>query len=122
MRENIEKAIKTIKDNKVTLIVFLIGLVFIAFAIISPLLFTGNLGLIFGPDFTQDGIGQIGDVIGGTTAPIVGILGAILIYISFHQQVKANKLLEKETNRANFFKEYDTIIDLMDFAMKQYDL
>jgi hypothetical protein len=42
------------------------------------------------------------------------LLGAILIYISFQQQVK-------ETNITNFFKVYDTIVNLIDFTIKQYD-
>jgi hypothetical protein len=116
MKEDLKKFVDTIKNNK---FIFVVGLLCIC---IPPLLFTGNLLINFGPDFTKEGVGQIGDVIGGTTAPFIGLLGAILIYISFQQQVKANQTLEKETNRANFFKVYDTIVDLIDFTIKQYDI
>jgi len=37
--------------------------------------------------------GVIGDAINGITAPFIGILGVILIYISFNEQVIANKIL-----------------------------
>jgi hypothetical protein len=36
--------------------------------------------------------GGTGDAINGMTAPIIGTLGAILIFISFREQVKANRL------------------------------
>jgi hypothetical protein len=45
-------------------------------------------------DFTKTG--SIGDTIGGITAPIINILGAILIFISFKEQVKANKSLQND--------------------------
>ena len=41
--------------------------------------------------------GQIGDTIGGITAPFVGLLGALLVYKSFKAQIEANKTLSKET-------------------------
>jgi hypothetical protein len=64
----------------------LIGIVIIA---LMPLVFTRSMKFnTF--DFTQTG--QIGDTIGGITAPFVGILGAILVYISFNEQRKANML------------------------------
>jgi hypothetical protein len=123
MKEDFKKLADTIKNNK---FIFVVGLLCVC---IPPLLFTGNLFFTCGPDYTKEGIGQIGDVIGGTTAPFIGLLGAILIYISFQQQVKANqqqveanKCLEKGTKTANFFKEYDTIVDLIDFTKKQYEI
>lgn len=36
--------------------------------------------------------GQIGDTIGGITAPIINLIGAILVYVSFKAQIKANKI------------------------------
>jgi len=37
-----------------------------------------------------NGLGEIGDTIGGLTAPIIGLLAAYLVYISFEEQRKAN--------------------------------
>ncbi|KJF44050.1 hypothetical protein [Draconibacterium sediminis] len=41
-------------------------------------------------DFTETG--QIGDTIGGITAPIIGFMSAILIYLSFMIQHRANQI------------------------------
>lgn len=35
--------------------------------------------------------GQIGDTVGGLTAPILGLLNAILVYAAFRQQIAVNK-------------------------------
>ncbi len=54
----------------------------------------------FLPDFSETG--QIGDTIGGLTAPFLNGIAAILVFIAFKEQVKANELL-----RGQF--EYDKI-------------
>lgn len=36
--------------------------------------------------------GPVGDALNGMTAPVIGTVGAILIFVSFNEQVKANKL------------------------------
>lgn len=41
------------------------------------------------------GTGEIGDTIGGITSPIIGIMGAVLVYLSFRQQFRANELQQK---------------------------
>lgn len=38
------------------------------------------------------GANEVGDAINGLTAPIIGIAGAILVFISFREQVKANRI------------------------------
>jgi hypothetical protein len=43
--------------------------------------------------------GSVGDAINGMTAPIIGSLGVILIYISFREQVKANQLQFEALNK-----------------------
>jgi len=55
---------------------------FIVLAIITPFIFTRN-GLTW-LDFTHTG--PIGDTIGGLTAPIVGVLNAVLLYITLKRQ------------------------------------
>ena len=49
----------------------------------------------------------MGDTIGGLTAPVVGILGAFLVYRSFLVQIRANEEIRKE----NFLKLLDDYID-----------
>jgi hypothetical protein len=41
---------------------------------------------------------NIGNAINGITAPFIALLGAILVYISFIEQVKANKSLAKQNS------------------------
>jgi hypothetical protein len=49
--------------------------------------------------------GQIGDTIGGITAPFIGILGAILIFYSFMAQVYANKIMMKFNQKSMSFNK-----------------
>jgi hypothetical protein len=70
----------------------------IVYIVIAPFLLTRSGLRIF--DFTSTG--QIGDTIGGITAPTIGLLSAILIYISFKEQYKANLLLSSSRDEENF--------------------
>jgi hypothetical protein len=45
-----------------------------------------------------DGTTNLADTVNGLTAPIIGLLGAVLVYISFREQVKANTLQFKTIN------------------------
>lgn len=66
------------------LIILLIGTgILIFFAV---LLFT-RPALLTLFDYSQTG--QIGDTIGGIASPIIGILGAMLVYLSFQEQIDA---------------------------------
>jgi hypothetical protein len=55
--------------------------------------------------------GQIGDTIGGLTSPIIGLIGSILIYISFREQLKANaiqiKTLKKDKRKYRADRFFD---------------
>ena len=50
------------------------------------------------------GKGDIGSAIGGITAPFVGLTGAILVYLSFEQQIEANKI-QREALQNQIFRE-----------------
>lgn len=75
-------------------------------------------------DFKDNGV--IGDTIGGTTAPIVGLIGAILVYLSFKQQLIANEIQidlirsDKKNESANKEKEFlrDQIKDIKEAIEK----
>ena len=70
-----------ILSGKGVMIVGIIGV------LISPILFTrGSLFKIF--DFSNTG--QIGDTIGGITAPIVGLVSIILLYLTLREQQTFN--------------------------------
>jgi hypothetical protein len=47
--------------------------------------------LLAGPPLDIHDQAALGDTINGLTAPLIGIIGAILIYISFKEQVKSNR-------------------------------
>lgn len=69
------------------------------------------LAILMGPFLvlkyhSELGIGQftgpIGDTLGGLTAPFIGLLSAILVYMSFQEQVKANRLVQNQINEESF--------------------
>lgn len=57
--------------------------------LLAPFLLTG-FSYFKWANFTNTG--QVGDTIGGITAPIVNLISAILIYLSFRQQLLANEI------------------------------
>jgi hypothetical protein len=44
-------------------------------------------------------LGQIGDTIGGTTAPFIGLLSAVLVYRALQAQIKANEIIQKQVEK-----------------------
>jgi hypothetical protein len=44
-------------------------------------------------------LGQIGDTIGGTTAPFIGLLSAVLVYRALQAQIKANEIIQKQIEK-----------------------
>ena len=72
--------------------------------------------------FDYTNTGQIGDTIGGITAPFIGLLGAGLVFISFLKQVEANKIqkraideeIERSRNERNFNTYLGIVKDLKD--------
>ncbi len=64
----------------------------IAGVIILPWFFTQTVFSVYNMSET----GQIGDTIGGITAPFINGLGAVLIYIAFKEQVKSGNSAREE--------------------------
>lgn len=71
-------------------------------------------------DFDWSKTGVIGDTFGGLTAPFVNLVGAILVYISFEAQRKANKIQQDDLDKSRgeflatqYFQSYQTL--KMDF-------
>lgn len=81
-------------------VILVVGIVLIVFA---PFILTRQ-GCEY-LDFTNTG--QIGDTIGGITAPIVNLIAAILVYYAFTAQVKANEIIQKQFDEDNKAKEID---------------
>lgn len=49
--------------------------------------------------------GQIGDTIGGITAPFMNLIGAFLVFYALQAQVKANELIQDQIDKDNEEKE-----------------
>jgi hypothetical protein len=60
-------------------------------AALAPFILTRDFGLT-----SFMGTGQIGDTIGGLTAPFLSLLGALLIYLSFKEQIEANDITRRQ--------------------------
>jgi len=59
--------------------------------------------------FNYETTGAIGDTIGGLTGPFINGLGAILVYIAFREQVKANKLLSSREQERDILEQINSI-------------
>lgn len=77
----------------------------------SPFVFTRSIGLI---SFTETG--QIGDTIGGLTAPVVGLVSSILVYLALLSQVEANAIVQGQINdqreAGEKQKNFDSLIEI----------
>lgn len=80
------------KINKTLRYVNIILIFGIITVLISPWLFTRALGII---SFSIE-TGAIGDTIGGITAPIVNLIGAILVYFALKAQITANSIIQDQ--------------------------
>lgn len=95
-KRNLDTTISVFNKNYI-LILIVIAIAF------TPIIFSK---VYSGIEFNAN-TGAIGDTIGGITAPFINILAAILVWISFKEQVKANTLLSKETS----FNFINSIVD-----------
>lgn len=74
----------------------------IPICLISPLIFTQYSGIA---DFSDTG--NIGDTIGGITAPFINILGAILVFLALKAQIQANLLVQDQIDQQEIEKKLD---------------
>jgi hypothetical protein len=68
-------------------------LIIVLIILATPWIFTLP---VFWNRFNYSSTGQIGDTIGGLTSPFINGLAAILVFITFREQVKANRLLQDQ--------------------------
>lgn len=71
---------------RIALIVLIIG---IACIVIVPLIFTQS-------GFSLDETGELGDTIGGITAPISSLVGSVLVFLALKGQVLTNKITQEQ--------------------------
>jgi len=70
--------------------------------LIMPFLLTSEY---FHERFNFNDTGQIGDTIGGITAPFMNLIGAFLVFYALLAQVKANELIQDQIDKDNEEKE-----------------
>lgn len=92
-----------IKRNFSTITISIIILLIITF--LPPLL--GNYGSI--DFFDLKDAGPIGDALGGITAPFLSGLAAILVFIAFNEQVKANNIFKRQENLKMVIEQFRDI-------------
>ena len=89
--------------------------------ICSPIILT-QFTLFPQIDFSQTG--PIGDTIGGITAPVINLFAALLVFLAFREQVKANDLQIRElrTDRSNnkAQESFNIAIGEIDWIYSQY--
>lgn len=85
--------------------IFCISAVLVVFV---PLLLTRSWGL---PSFKDTG--DIGDTIGGTTAPFIGLLSAWLVYKALKAQIDANEKIQEQFEKQKKDEKNDKIISFV---------
>lgn len=83
-------------------------LIIVLIIFITPWIFTLP---IFWDRFNYSSTGQIGDTIGGLTSPFINGLAAILVFITFREQVRANRLLQDQNDSQDIMRQIDSLDD-----------
>jgi len=73
----------------------------------------------FHPVFNFSSTGQIGDTIGGISAPFIGVSGAILTFLAFYMQFKANETHNTQFNDQSLEKEREKHENKILYLIKQ---
>ncbi len=87
---NIHRLLKIKAVNsllKIALVVLIIGVIGM---LVAPFLFTRSGCISFAET------GQIGDTIGGITAPISSLVGSVLVFLALKGQIVANKITQEQ--------------------------
>lgn len=90
------------KYNLSQAIAFILILIACLWIFIGPALMVGPSSTI-----SFKNTGEIGDTIGGITAPVIGLVSAILLYLSFRAQIKANRVVQQEANFRYILDEFE---------------
>lgn len=62
-------------------------------------------------DFTETG--QIGDTIGGITAPFIGVIAGYLTFLAFHEQYRANNEAKNDLAKERFESKFYNFLTLL---------
>ena len=107
--------------TKTANIILIVGF---SFVLIAPWVFTRCSGLT-----SFIGTGDIGDTIGGTTAPIIGLISAFLVFYAFKAQIDANRTIlnqfdkqEKENNLNKNFSNVFALISRLETEINSFNI
>src|SRR5690554_4652494 len=96
-KENMKNTSKTNQFKTSHIILVILVIILIIPALLSLPAFTPWL------DFSNSG--EIGSFIGGVTAPFINGLAALLVFLAFKAQIKANEQLETRSEERRVGKE-----------------
>jgi len=71
------------------------------------------------PNLNFSTTGQIGDTIGGITAPFIGVSAAILTFLAFYMQFKANETHNRQFDEQSLDKERESYEQKILYLIKQ---
>lgn len=95
-------------------ILFIIGITLLFF----PYWFTRSNS--YEIDFSETG--QIGDTIGGITAPFIGFLGVVFTFLAFYIQYEANKAIKRDINKDRFETRFYELLRLHQHNVEDIDI
>lgn len=109
-----EEIVKTMRLSKliswVKCFLGLIGVIalilFVIFKLPNILLEPNNLGVVY------ENTGQIGDTLGGLTAPFIGGIGIIFTFLAFYMQYAANRQQERDLKVERFESKFFELINI----------
>lgn len=91
--------------------------IYFGLILLLPLVFTIKTD-INRINFTNTG--QIGDTIGGITAPFIGLISAYLIYISFKQQFLANQMIIESRQEDAVVQNINLLVNRIEKAINDF--
>lgn len=74
----------------------------------------------FFPSFA--GKGEIGDTIGGITAPFLSFFGSVLVYLALKSQIDANEEFKKQFKRQNYDQLFFRLMDKLNEKVKTFEI
>lgn len=92
-------------------VIFAAVLIFFGFLVILFLPYALTNFQFLGINFTQTG--QIGDTIGGITAPFLALINATLMFLTIRTQIKANKIIQDQILSDTDSKKINTLFEFL---------
>lgn len=111
IKSTFDKLSKTVKENQLKIKFFLyLSFAFILFSIFAPYFFTDTL--IGNTIISGKSSAETGDTIGGIMNPFVAIAAAILTFLAFWVQFKANQEVQKQFKIQQFESQFYEMLRL----------